>query len=132
MQSASNGGTVADLREANKAVDYALATPQRGLVYRSGVLDWDNLISCVITDASHAHEHEVMTADKEDSLELHRSQGARLNCLGTPSLMSSDEGHVHLISFASKKVRRVCRSTLQAEAYTRQTGVEEETDSEQP
>ena len=125
MQSASNGGTVADLREANKAVDYALATPQRGLVYRSGVLDWDNLISCVITDASHANEHEVMTVDKEDSLELHRSQGARLNCLGTPSLMSSDEGHVHLISFASKKVRRVCRSTLQAEAYTLQTGVEE-------
>ena len=32
MQSASNGGTVADPREANKAVDYALATPQRGLV----------------------------------------------------------------------------------------------------
>eukprot|EP00439_Symbiodinium_sp_Y106_P056887 s1402_g8.t1 len=91
MQSASNGGTVADLREANKAVDYALATPQRGLVYRSGVLDWDNLIFCVITDASHANEHEVMTVDKEDSLELHRSQGARLNCLGTPSLMSSDE-----------------------------------------
>ncbi|CAE7297584.1 unnamed protein product [Symbiodinium microadriaticum] len=40
-----NGGTVADLREANKAVDYALATPERGLVYRSGVLDRDNLIS---------------------------------------------------------------------------------------
>eukprot|EP00439_Symbiodinium_sp_Y106_P059738 s1939_g8.t1 len=129
MQSASNGGTVADLREANKAVDYALATPQRGLVYRSGVLDWDNLI-CVITDASHTNEHEVMTVDKEDSLELHRSQGARLHCLGTPGLMSSDEGHVHLISFASKKVRRVCRSTLQAEAYTLQTS-KKETDSEQ-
>ena len=50
-------------------------TPQRGLVYRSGVLDWDNLISCVITDASHANEHEVMTVDTEDSLELLRKQG---------------------------------------------------------
>ena len=39
--------------------------------------------------------------------------------------MSSDEGHVHLISFASKKVRRVGRSTLQAEDYTLQTGVEQ-------
>ena len=39
--------------------------------------------------------------------------------------MSSDEGNIHLISFASKKVRRVCRFTLQAEAYTLQTGVEE-------
>ena len=36
------------------------------------------------------YEHEVMTVDKEDSLEFHRSQGARLNCLGTPSIMSSD------------------------------------------
>ena len=97
MQSASKGSTVADLREANKAAD---STPQRGLVYKFGVLDWDDLIS---------------TLNQEDSVE---SQGARLICLGTPSLMSSDGGHVHLIILALTKVRRVCRSTLQHEAYT--------------
>ena len=125
MQSASAGGIVADLREANKAVDYALATPDRGLTFRANVLDWDNLISCVITDASHANESQVMKVKGEDSVEPYRSQGARLNALGTPSLISSDEGHMHLISYASRKVRRVCRSTLQAEAYTLQAGVEE-------
>ena len=89
---------MADLREANKAVDYVLATPDRG--FRANVLDWDDLISCVITDACHANESEVMKVKGEDSVELYRSQGARLNALGTPSLMSSDEGHMRLISYA--------------------------------
>ncbi|CAE7258466.1 unnamed protein product [Symbiodinium natans] len=61
--------------KANKAVDYALATPDRGLTFRANVLDWDNLISCVITDASHANESQVMKVKGEDSVEPYRSQG---------------------------------------------------------
>ena len=38
VHSASNSGTVADIREANKTVEYAIRTHDRGLVFRSGVL----------------------------------------------------------------------------------------------
>ena len=69
MQSASNGEVVADLKETNKALDYASAMPDRGLIFRSSVLDWDNLVSCPITDASHANENQQMKIEGAESLE---------------------------------------------------------------
>ena len=56
------------------------------------------------------------------SVEYHRSQGARMIFVATPSL---DKGSVHPIAWASNIARRVCRSTIQAEAYTLQAGVED-------
>ena len=44
IQTASNKGTVADLRQANKSIEYAQDTYQRGLVFKSGVLDWETLV----------------------------------------------------------------------------------------
>ena len=39
--------------------------------------------------------------------------------------MEGDKGSIHPILWASNLVRRVCRSTIQAEAYTLQAGVED-------
>lgn len=128
IQSASSNGCVADLREANKYVDYAIATASRGLTFRTGILSWslqDPMISCVISDASHANESEDMTINGKVYREPHRSQGGRLICLGTDTLRDKDEGGIHIISFSSTIVRRVCRLTMQAEAYSLQAGVEE-------
>ena len=77
VQAASSNGCVADLKEANKHVDYAISTSSRGLTFRSGVLSWDfsldAMITCVITDASHANESEDMIVNGKVSKEPHRS-----------------------------------------------------------
>lgn len=109
-------------------MDYAIATAGRGLTFRTGILSWSlqgPMISCVISDASHANENEDMAINGKVYREGHRSQGGRLICLGTDSLRNKDEGGIHVISFSSTIVRRVCRSTMQAEAYSVQAGVEE-------
>eukprot|EP00439_Symbiodinium_sp_Y106_P017340 s506_g2.t1 len=41
------------------------------------------------------------------------------------ALWKGDKGSIHPILWASNLVRRVCRSTIQAEAYTFQVGVED-------
>ena len=41
------------------------------------------------------------------------------------ALWKGDRGSVHPILWASNQVRRVCHSTIQAEAYTLQAGVED-------
>ena len=81
------------------------------------------MISCVVTDASHANEVEIDEVSK--TAEPHRSQGARLQLLVTPSLLTGDQGHFHIIGYSSTIVKRVCRATVQAEAYSLQAGVEE-------
>ncbi|CAE7728714.1 RE1 [Symbiodinium sp. CCMP2592] len=128
IQSASSNGTVADIRDANKAVEYAISTYDRGLVFKSGLLDWKTpgaLLSLVITDASHANESEEMIINEMTSVEGHRSQGARMVFLTDGALWKGNKGSIHPILWASNLVRRVCRSTIQAEAYTLQAGVED-------
>ena len=117
------------MKEANKHIDYAIATAKRGLLFKSGILSWeidkDPMISCVITDASHANESEEIIVNRIKSKEPHRSQGGKLICLGSNSLAEGTEGGIHLIAYSSTIVRRVCRSTMQAGAYSLQSGVEE-------
>ncbi|CAE7200469.1 GIP [Symbiodinium sp. CCMP2592] len=128
IQSASSNGTVADIRDANKAVEHAISTYDRGLVFKSGLLDWKTpgaLLSLVITDASHANESEEMIINEMTSVEGHRSQGARMVFLTDGALWKGNKGSIHPILWASNLVRRVCRSTIQAEAYTLQAGVED-------
>ena len=36
----NSNGTVADIKDANKAVEYAISTYDRGLVFKSGLPDW--------------------------------------------------------------------------------------------
>ena len=73
-------------------------------------------MSLVITD-------EEMIVNEMTSLEGHRSQGARMVFLVDGALWKEDKGSIHPILWASNLVRRVCRSTIQAEAYTFQVGV---------
>eukprot|EP00971_Amphidinium_carterae_P352490 6492618-Amphidinium_carterae.1 len=122
IQTSVSGATVADLREANKVVQYAQQTSDTGLTFRSGVLDWDDMVSGVITDASHANESSLNQVTKQ--LEPYRSQGARLQILATPSLLEGTQAGFHLISYSSSTLKRVCRATVQAEAYALQAGVE--------
>ena len=128
MQSAAGPKCcVKDLKEANKVLEYAIETADRGITFKAGAIDWDDMIMCVITDASFAGEKEFMKQLLEAGAKLpeeYRSQGGRLNVLATPSLLAGDEGHIHIISFGSTIIKRVCRSTIQAETYALSGGVE--------
>ena len=78
------------------------------------MIDWEDMIAVTVMDASHANETEEMMIQGQKSVEPHRSQGVRMFFLGTPTLWTSDIGHLHLISYARKIVKRVCSSMIQA------------------
>ena len=85
----SREGSVADLRAANEAAEYANGD-------RLGRYDRRD------SDGRVANETEEMMMQSQKSVEPHRSQGARMFFLGTPTLWTGDTGHLHLISYASK------------------------------
>ena len=96
--------TLADLKECNKVVEFAKEDPDKGLTFKSGVLDWKSMYVGTITDASHAEEEEWVEATQ--NLEPYRSQGGRSNILATPSLADGEGCHFHLISWQSHKIGR--------------------------
>ena len=71
-----------------------------------------------VCDTSHADEHCEQTG------EPYRSQGGRMTVLATRSLVDQAECGFHLIACASNTLQRVCRSTLTAETYQMELGVE--------
>ena len=114
--------TVAHLRDANKVVNYAASTADRGLTFEAGAIDWQNLAVLTCVDASHSNEWAPLSDGQEP--EPYRSQGARILALATPDVASGDTCRFHPIGYSSTTLKRECRSTLQAEAYSLQLGVE--------
>ena len=77
---------------------------------------------CPVSDASHGGEEEWL--DEWEIREPFRSQGGRLILLCNRDVIEGTQTHCHLVSFSSNVVRRVCRSTIQAESYQLQLSVE--------
>ena len=71
-----------------------------------------------VCDASHADEHCERTG------EPYRSQGGRMTILETRSLADQAECEFHMTACTSNTLKRVCRSTLTAETYQMELGVE--------
>ena len=92
-----------------------------GITYQSDAIDWDNMVIGSIADASHSNEIEVVG----DRVEHYRSQSGRFTVLATPSLRDRDVFKYHIIGWSSTLVRRVCRSTMQAETYSMSDKIEE-------
>ena len=101
---------------------YAIATADRGLTFRSQVLNWGTTVSGVAAGASHANESEDV--EGRTAPEPHRSQGARLQILATPDLLESTSCRLNVIGFSSVVLKRVYRARVQAEAYALQAGIE--------
>ena len=57
-------------------------------------------------------------------VEKDRSQKGYLNLLCNPSIVEGDGAVFSPIGFGSVTIRRVCRATLQAEAYSLSGGIE--------
>ena len=76
-----------------------------------------------MSDAGHANADECLS--DWDVCEPFRSQGGKLIFLAQPCATTADTFSVILISFSSNAIKRVVRSTIQAEAYNLQLTIEE-------
>ena len=74
-----------------------------------------------MADASHSNESEVIGTRVED----YRSQSGRLLMIASPNIISGEVLNYHLMNWSSTIIRRVSRSTVQAETYSMSYMVEE-------
>ena len=86
-------------------------------------VDWHDCVVLAVSDAGHANASEYLS--EWDQVEPFRSQGGKLVFLAQPSAVKDETFQVVLISFSSNALKRVVRSTIQAEAYNLQLTIEE-------
>ena len=115
LQSSIKNATVSTLCDANAVVQLAHKGDQVRLRFPSGHLKWDEIGLITITDASFSNEQN------------YRSQQGRCHFLGDLTEIKSSSCNTYRVmplSYSSTTIRRVCRSTLQAETYSLQHGLE--------
>jgi hypothetical protein len=121
MQSVLNKATYGDLSRMNATMQLVKDTHDMGFVFK--YVDWKHACFVSITDAGHASEYEYLSETEE--LEPFRSPNGRLLCLADISAFNgADEFDFNLLAHCANILKRVCRSTVQAETYTIQLGVE--------
>lgn len=113
-----------DLKDINEAVKNCLETSNGGIVYKSkkagSKVDWNTALMTSITDASVCQEGVI-----ENGIEKrHRSQKAVMNCLTSPDILTNEEADVHIMNWQSVTDKKVCNSTLQAEAHAMISGTD--------
>ena len=109
--------TVETLREANRVVELALKDGDRAILFKGGLLPWQAGELAVVTfsDASFAAEAG------------YKSQRGRIHYLTVANIAREAEAMTHpahFISYGSSTMKRVCRATLQCEAYSLQHATE--------
>ena len=108
-----------DLHECNKFVEYATFTSTRG-IYFSPDFFWDDAVVVTISDASSCQEQEQL-----DGITQHfKSQQACITALAPGNALNAGKTLVGILSWSSKRIRRVRRSTLMAEAHALSNAVE--------
>ena len=122
LQTCVQKPVVQDLVDANSLLRRAQMTKDQKLIYGWRQFDFNQLEVISVTDASHAADFDV---NKNGEKLGFRSQSGRVLLVGGPEVMKTGKGAVHLISWKSQVIRRVCRSTLQAESLSMLAGYEE-------
>ena len=122
LQAIQKEACVEDLVSANKLLRYVQDSPEVGVFYKFGGVNLDEAVLLSITDASYAADFDVSKSGKAMG---NRSQSGRLLCLADKDFVKNGSGHVYLLQHHSNVLRRVCRSTLQAETLSMVAGLEE-------
>ena len=122
LQSVQQRARVEDLMMTNRLLAHALATKEKGIFFSSKAFKIENAMVISINDASHGASFDV---GKDGSPVGHRSQTGRLLALGSEEFEKTGDGQFHLLAWSSNVIKRVCRSTLQAEAMSLQLGSED-------
>ena len=122
LQSVMRVATVGDLIACNALLNYVKKSSDLGLCYAYDAFDYADLQIVSITDASHAADYDVAG---DGRLLGHRSQSGRILGLCGSKFLETGEGKIHVLAYHSNVIRRVCRSTLQAETLSMLSGYEE-------
>ena len=122
MQSTVHCATMADVKFANSTVAVARKTKEKGISYPLGAFKFEDCMVVAIQDASHAADFDVSGSGKKLGF---RSQSGRLLCLADRNFKETWQGKLMLIAWHSTVLKRVCRSTLQAETLSLLQGSEE-------
>ena len=122
LQAVQQRARVEDLLVANRLLSYAMETKDRGVHFPAGAFDFKDAVVLSINDASHAASWEATDAG---NVVGHRSQSGRLLALAHSDFLQSGTGKVHLLQWNSTVIKRVCRSTMQAETMSLQLGSED-------
>ena len=113
---------VRHLMDANKILNYAMKDCSKGIVYPKNAFDINEAILVSINDASHDASLEGLP---DGTIGGHRSQSGRILTFASPDFVKSGEGKIYVLEWHSTCIKRVCRSTLQAETLSLQLGSEE-------
>ncbi|CAK8996233.1 Retrovirus-related Pol polyprotein from transposon RE2 (Retro element 2) (AtRE2) [Includes: Protease RE2 [Durusdinium trenchii] len=122
LQARQQAAQVRHLVDANKLLHHALQDRNKGIFYAKGAMEFESAILLSINDASHAASVEAIG---EGIVAGHRSESGRILAMANPSFATTGTGPVYLLEWHSNTIRRVCRSTLQAETRLMQLGSEE-------
>eukprot|EP00435_Cladocopium_sp_Y103_P007415 s4110_g2.t1 len=107
---------------ANRLLNYALETRDRGVHFPADAFEFEAAVILSINDASHAASFD---STNEGHIVGHRSQSGRILALSSKEFLETGKGKVHLLQWTSNVIKRVCRSTLQAETLSLQLGSED-------
>ena len=121
LQGRQSRPTAADLTATNKLLSAAQKTSQYGIHFMKGKINFETACLLSVTDASHAAEVHVSEIGRPMG---HRSQAGRFLLLADRMPDEKERCHVHVLEWCSRALRRVCRSTLQAETLSSMDGSE--------
>ena len=122
LQAVQQRARVEDLVSANRLLHFALETKEQGIFYASGAMDFDDAMIVSINDASHAASLDINNNGEPMG---HRSQSGRILALVKKDFTMTGCEVIHMLQWTSTVIKRVCRSTLQAETLSMQLGSEE-------
>ena len=115
LQSSIKDATVSTLTDANAVVVLAHKGHDVKLCFPAAHLRWNEVGVITVTDASFSNEKN------------YKSQQGRIHFLGDLKQIKDERTTTYKVmplSFGSTTIKRVCRSTLQAETYALQNGLE--------
>ena len=122
LQTAVSSATYDDVIFANNVVKITKETKDEGITFPLKAFKFEDLMIVGIQDASFAADDDLSGSGKRLG---GRSQSGRLVCLADKSFMERRTGHLLPINWHSTTLKRVCRSTLQAETLSLQLGSDE-------
>ena len=119
IQSTFEIACVRDLRECNCIVECATSTSTRGSYFSPG-FSWNDAVVATISDASFCQEQEPLDKITENF----KSQQACITALALGNALNAEKMLIHPLSWITTRIRRVCCSTLMAEACALSNAVE--------
>ena len=122
LQSCVQKPCVQDLVDCNSLLRRAMLSKDQRLTYVWRPFKFEELKILSITDASHANDYDLSSTGQRLGF---RSQSGRILAFCGPDFIDKSGGPIHILEWKSSVIRRVCRSTLQAESLSMLAGYED-------